>query len=410
MAGRSSKRRRSVSTSDAAAGLLLDATANKLLLVDSDRTTVKAYDRASKQYISLATDLPVWTSAYPYPQLWGRLAPVGALFFLQRLGYPNDLFLYPWSSGQPAAVIAHPGWFDFNVPFALWGAPNGPYSLVRIELGSAGATTPIPTPLAIARGPLLRTEGEPSPHGAVGPNGDVVYVSGPGDLYRWRDGSTTKLTTGIFEPSPLTDGINVIGYRKADPHFDITLTTSSGDVALSTLNYPDLYDLPRPGRNYQVTSGWAAFNSLWGGALQIYVRDPTGATSRITQFGGKSVLDALDGNGNVALLQGGSRYLASPTTPAFFISGEHGTAISIDGAWYLMLGRSLFAVTGTAGSGCGARVPPSGGGRNTSDGCAVASVADGGAPCALVVFLCITLLVRVRLRRCVSTPTMSTLA
>ncbi len=90
-----------------------------------------------------------------------------------------------------------------------------------------------------------------------------------------------------------------------------------------------------------MSQGWVAFTRLGtGGQLQIWRRSPAGVEEQVTFFGDSSRVNGLSPNGEVMFLHG-RRYLSRLEGSAIDVSSALGVAFWQEGAWWVMLGRSL---------------------------------------------------------------------
>ena len=183
----------------------------------------------------------------------------------------------------------------------------------------------------------------------VAANGDVVYWGSAYQIFRYRQDSTTQITSdaGLWNTFPRTDGTNIV-YRKHTPccvnqEYQIAFYGASGEIILTSPGPQE----PAPGSNYQVNNGWVAFTKPGpGGQLQVWTRSPSGQLTQVSYFGTSSAIEALGPNGEMAFLNA-KRYLSiSPydTPPVVISSTTAGRSFWQNGDLFLTLGRSLFQV------------------------------------------------------------------
>lgn len=277
---------------------------SSLTLLDSAGTEVLDADSARTLYVGPGG---LWLhdrsadtrsmAAFPAPIFWGRLHPRGAIVADQTIG------VYDWRSG----TVEDLGGSDRVSPgtagrWAIWSVGTTVY---RRDL-LAGTTA------------TVATNGGYTPD-AVAPNGDVVYTSGPPsdrdvyDLYRYRDGATTRLTSDADAVHrnihPVTDGTNVL-YFKSDQNGSpgyapghIVLNRGGSETILSGpfgSVVPHLY--------YEANGGWIAWLVYEGSLTQVRTRSPEGLERQAT-FIGADAIRGLGPDGTLAFASRGSLYV-----------------------------------------------------------------------------------------------------
>ncbi len=318
-------------------GRILDLDEGRVLLLDFDGARIKIYDRQSQQYTVIATRSDL-AGLRP-----SRLTPLGALIAIDYGANPPFCSLYEWRAGQLNLLD--------NIQECTSLAVAGRYAIWKKNQGLTFRdlqTSMNVTATADAAG------------ASVAPNGDVVFGAG-GDyqIRRWSGGMTTQLTADSYRNlSPLTDGIHVI-YKRLQAGgtapASLMLATADGGVALDMNGGA----LPvSPGRTYQLAGGWIAFVDVWGGARQVFARDPQGTATRLTSFGPPvllgtdAVIDAMSSGGEVMVVRGERRYLTAPNRAPCKVSAGSGESWWMGDAWHLSLGRSLFRVNAGDGGSC----------------------------------------------------------
>jgi hypothetical protein len=215
-------------------------------------------------------------------------------------------------------------------------APNGP--LYRRDLVSG-------TDVAVA------LEAANSDN-AVASNGDVAYWRGPApyDVFRYRNGTTTQLTHGdgtTWNLYPLTDGVNVVFARltvAGNQTYQLVLNDGSSEQLL-TAPAPAPAGQPSPQWDYAVNGGWTAFTKRDANNVpQVWLRSPTGTLRQVTTFGTSCQIGALGSDGTVVLTAGSRRYIASATGTPRDVGSSLGTVVWRDGAFVLMLGRTVWTI------------------------------------------------------------------
>jgi len=173
---------------------------------------------------------------------------------------------------------------------------------------------------------------------SVAVNGDVVYGGNDLNIYRYRAGNTTQLTTDNQSIYPSTDGINVV-YSKRNG--GVFLYDGVSEIELSPIVLS-----PGETSGSQLNGGWVAFTQPdFAGQLQVWRRSPSGAMSQVTFFGDSSTVAAVAPNGDVAYVHDGRLYLSQQGFPPIGIcSTSVGGSLWWEGNWYIVIGRSLFLV------------------------------------------------------------------
>ena len=314
-------------------GLIMDVQPDRILFLNQSTggNALTIRNRMS------GSDVVIYDVAGHLPES-GGLTPVGAIFAEKLIGH-NDTGLHEWTAGGVSDLGSY-GVFDVEDRYATFVSGG----LVRRDV-VAGANTFV-------------TSGAST--GAVAANGDVVYGSSGYQIVRFRNGTSTQLTSDatLWNVAPVTDGVNVV-YAKSTPccsgqQYQIAMYGASGEQILTVPDGVQRW----PGRFYRAANGWIAYTkSGAGGELNIWSRSPTGQIAQATQFGGSSIIDALGPNGEIAvvnLLSLGNgmgtvqrRYLAVPNyggVPTDISSGL-GSAYFLRGGLYLAIGRSLFQVS-----------------------------------------------------------------
>ncbi|XXX76707.1 hypothetical protein WMF30_54565 [Sorangium sp. So ce134] len=183
----------------------------------------------------------------------------------------------------------------------------------------------------------------------VAEDGLLAYVNGSTSLYTRRNGTSALLTTGGGEIiRPVTDGINVVFTNNASQSI---LATPSGRVPLGVARVAR----PEGAQTgaYQLHAGYIAFLKGSSGAEQVWLRTPGGAQYQISSFSTPSQLDdpptrlghdGISDTGEVMFLNPPKRYLGAPGAAPREISSHLGHARWYEGAWYVVMGNTLFQV------------------------------------------------------------------
>jgi PKD repeat protein len=315
-------------------GEILDADTTRLLYVErgDDGDTLAIYDRAdsSTEVIPLPAARDVRGSV-------AYLTPGGAMFVAQaRDGSVLTSRLYWWHLGTLADLAYPDSAVSLAVSgnYAIW---NESTDLHRLDTQSGARA--------------LVSSGAGNVENSVAADGTVVFWNRSYQIVRDRAGFQTTLTsdTSQWHVYPLTDGERVV-YRRQDPccanqQFAIVLLEADVPLVLAEKRDRD----PQPGRDYQLSGGWAAYTDLGNvGQLHVFTRSPQGIVTRHTDFGTSSDLDLLAGNGEVMVFGRGLRYL-SRGGGLVELSSADGRGYWLDGAWHVALGRVLLSVDAPGG-------------------------------------------------------------
>ncbi|WP_437302626.1 hypothetical protein [Sorangium sp. So ce388] len=209
----------------------------------------------------------------------------------------------------------------------------------------------------------------------VAEDGRVAYVDRGASLYTRIAGTSTLLASSRDKITrPATDGLNVVFAKEIQRNvYQTILATPSGELPLGAAPAPR----PEGAQTgaYQLHAGYIAFLRGSLGSEQVWLRTPTGELRQLSFFATASRLDdpptrlghdGISDTGEVMFLNPPKRYLAAPGAAPREISSHLGHARWLDGAWYVVMGNTLFAVddgsSGTGGEG------GSGGGAGGTDG------------------------------------------
>jgi hypothetical protein len=176
----------------------------------------------------------------------------------------------------------------------------------------------------------------------VAASGDVVYWGDDYNVYRWREGVSTRLTDDapmFWNTYPVTDGVNVV-YRKTNPTawtFALELDDGHGVVELHPA---EPYD-PSPGTDYAIANGLIAYTRE--GGTQVWRHSST-AEELVASFGTPSAIDGIAPDGTVVLTSGSRRYRAVPGMPLQDIGSSLGRIMYRAGAFYDIVGGTVLEV------------------------------------------------------------------
>ncbi|WP_437599503.1 hypothetical protein WMF28_42440 [Sorangium sp. So ce590] len=197
----------------------------------------------------------------------------------------------------------------------------------------------------------------------VAEDGLLAYVEGRSSLYTRRNGTSTLLATSAEEITrPVTDGRNVVFTRilNSGQHKTI-LATPSGQAPLGVA--PVARPEGAQTGAYQLHAGYIAFLQGPRGSEQVWLRTPSGAQHQLSFFSTPSQLDdpparlghdGVSDTGEVMFLNPPKRYLGAPGAAPREIGSRLGHARWFEGAWYVVMGNTLFEVDdGSSGEGEG---------------------------------------------------------
>jgi hypothetical protein len=320
-------------------GTVIDGSSDRLLVLDtaSSRDTeaglLKIQNRATGQTTDVLSRKRLELSD-------AHLTSRGAVF-QAREEATNSTLAHEWRDNMLLNLGRATAHIVVDGPYFIWGTVNGALHRKNHE---SGATVDVP-------------DAAPTGSADVGPNGDVVYRSPAGEIRRFRDGVSTMVADPDPDPAltlglPQTDGLNVV-YVKGEfgqsvrPEFSLLAFTEVGTetlVPLQEMRGPSL-DI-----NYRLNGGWIAYTKpATGGAVQVWVRDPTGSHTQISFFSGESVIEELSADGRVVFSNPAGqtirrRYLWMPGGSVTEISSGLGRPKFIDGQLHVILGNALLRV------------------------------------------------------------------
>lgn len=316
-------------------GSILDVTSNKILHRvaedGGDRLEVTDWIIGTTDAVSLPAGKRVTSKHF--------LTPFGAIFVTEDVG-GNVLSsrLYDWNQGvlddlglpNSASSLAVSG------NFAIWNSDGDARGVIltRRDL--------------VSRSNLVVSQIAGSSGNDAASNGTVAYWTTDHQVELFVNGVTTPLTNdvGLWNTHVLTDGTRTV-YRKSTPccgnqTYAIVLHDGSDEIVLRAAQSLEA----TPGRDYQIVPGWVAYTDIGNlGQKHVWLYDPSGQRQQLTYFGAASTIDTLGENGEVMLLSGQRRYLATPDGKLTEVASSSGNAYWIEGQWYVAIGTSLFRVT-----------------------------------------------------------------
>jgi hypothetical protein len=207
-------------------------------------------------------------------------------------------------------------------------------------------------------------------------NGDVAYwaqTPQDGDQIFLFHGGTSEQLTHSATPRQFVayDGFNIVysGGNLSIGTAGIFQYGAGNELILAAERTP----VPSPDFDYRVRNGWIAYTKPQGGALQVFGQGPQSGERLLSMFGTDSRIEAMSDTGQVSFSTNYSRYLSNDGAEPTRISSTLGKPSWRDGAWYVAMGRTLFAVTPSSGG------SPDGGADAGVDGATQDASSDGGS-------------------------------
>lgn len=296
----------------------------------------------------------------------GKLTSAGAVWLANPAPFTENA--YEWHGGQTVSFGVSGDW---AFPWKTYAIGPVPYTFVNGDMAylnaapngtfhdlNTGLETPVQWPVY-----LLCDDAGNCGQGsyldfALAPNGDVVgfgqdVTKDPMTcpVMRSHLGNLTKIAdlagcVNSFPRAPATDGMTVVFNAElpgGGMYQTAMLDPSGKEIALSDVRSswvgPDGY--------FAVTAGWVAF--LKKGVTnvqQIWTRSPSGMLTQVTPFGSNSQIETLDAAGQVMFFNSNRRQLASAGVVPVDVSTTFGRSVSLCGAWYVLMGNTVFHVSG----------------------------------------------------------------
>ncbi|WP_437937562.1 hypothetical protein [Sorangium sp. So ce341] len=343
---------------DEVPGRILDFDATRILFIKG-RQEIFLLDRATR-----ATTRAI-KLAYPYQLNDATRA------FLTGAGAAMEVPAPPAIGRPPTAV------YEWRHGALLKLAENGRMAFVSGDTMAYSGSGTYVRDLASGTDELALGVALDGPSMDVAEDGLFAYVDRARALYTRRDGTSTLLvTSGGGISRPVTDGINVVFTQAlSSGQSQSILATPSGQVPLGVV--PVARPEGAQTGAYQLHAGYIAFLKGSSGAEQVWLRTPSGAQHQLSSFSTPSQLDdpparlghdGISDDGEVMFLSPPKRYLGAPGAAPREISSHLGHARWFQGAWYVVMGNTLFQVDdGSSGEGGGA------GGTGGSTGASFAS-------------------------------------
>lgn len=170
------------------------------------------------------------------------------------------------------------------------------------------------------------------------------------DLYRFRNGSSGAITSNatFIRGAPQSDGTISVYARwptatQGVPTYSLVIFDGTGE---SQLVPPTNGYVPVAGESFAVSNGWVAFLKPDGAGLQLWLRAPDGTLTQATsQY--VSRLGGLGEDGSVVYFAAsapGGWHRVTPGGSPVALESPFGTPVRVSGAWYFLIGRSVFQV------------------------------------------------------------------
>lgn len=287
------------------------------------------------------------------------VTPYGAIFS----GIPTDPTLYPYNNdsvydwNQNTLTAASSSLlnsaFSLDVSddrqYAIW-SEGLPSSIVYRDLGSK-TNTVVPSPASISAH-MGNYFNDIAANGNVAFWGSRSNPSGAGyinDVVTYQNGTTTFITDSNENKEamyPATDGQRVVYQQMLNTNpvdYQIMLYDGNSNTVLSDMGTTNPLNITR---QYQINPNYVAYVKLGtSGQSEIWLRDSTGSSTRLSYFFNSSVLDKLALNGDVVYECNGIRYLSDRSgTVQEISSGNFGKVFYVNGQWYEAIGRMLYGI------------------------------------------------------------------
>jgi hypothetical protein len=263
----------------------------------------------------------------------GRLTPRGAIFPAFRNNEVTTGGVYDWRDGGlvECGLPNAPDSLRVKGTYAIWSGEVGH------EYTGTGQSSLFVRDLVDGRTTVVAAD-VGNTNNDVAPNGDVVFWGRDYQIYRYRDGTTTRLSddTQAWNTYPVTDGQTVLFRTLLFAPFGFTITAHDSG-GLTTIAQPR-EPAPQPGADYQVINGHVAFTRPGvAGAAQVWVD-----SRQVSDFASSSGIDLLASNGEVTFANDGSVYLVRGTAPPVPFPLPSGRRFHDGSQWYVALGSCLF--------------------------------------------------------------------
>ncbi|WP_437952956.1 hypothetical protein WME98_21235 [Sorangium sp. So ce296] len=322
-------------------------------ILDFDGTRILFVKRREELFVlDRATRATTRVMKLPYPYQFNDATRA----FLTGAGAVMEVPAPPAIDRPPSAV------YEWRHGALLKLAENGRVAFVSGDAMAYSGSGTYVRDLASGTDELALGAALDRPSMDVADDGLFAYVNGRWSLYTRRNGTSTLLATSGDEITrPVTDGINVVFtkiLRSGQPQS--ILATPSGQVPLGVV--PVARPEGAQTGAYQLHAGYIAFLKGSRGAEQVWLRTPSGAQHQLSSSTPSQLddpparlgHDGISDTGEVMFLTPPKRYLGAAGAAPREIGSQLGHARWFEGAWYVVMGNTLFRVDdGSSGEGEG---------------------------------------------------------
>jgi hypothetical protein len=205
----------------------------------------------------------------------GQLFAGGVLYVSEATGGSiTSAELEEWKTGDAAPTSLgslNPSSLVIAGDYAIWNSPAlGGNTLTRRHL-------PTGTNLVIS------TDAGNHANSVAG-NGDVAFWGSDHEVYRWRNGITTKLSNAspLWSVWPITDGINTVWNRRPPccQAGEQSVAFSDGSTEAVLPGSGSTTEEPLPSLDYDAAGGWIAYTR--DGRTEVWTRENAGTLARVS--------------------------------------------------------------------------------------------------------------------------------
>jgi hypothetical protein len=323
-----------IQVANAGSGVVLDADANRLLVVNTGRWQFENPGGDTLRLVDRNTGVSTPVFQAESLNVTGRLTPSGALFLATRPSGLTDR-LWEFRNGALTSLAEGLGTRLIEVAggFAAWFESDGFTGRLMWRDLTAGTTREVSSSRQL------------NGSADLAPNGDLVYIEA-GEVFRFRNGASQRLTdnaaAGLRAREVATDGTLIVESRRPPDCCDsglpleTVLLGAGGDVVLAST------DVPGQTLAFMLNGGWIAFTRNDANhSAQLWVRSPAGVETQLTSSGaGVAMLYAMNGAGEVVF----DLQRVSPGHPPEPIGGSDALPLYIGNQLFVMFGAGLFRV------------------------------------------------------------------
>ncbi len=311
-------------------GRVVDLLDDALLYIDESgdvpRTVIQTVSTGALDTIALP-DGVVPTRAF--------LLPTGALLATGEAGAPGGS-LFELRSGALTEVtgLLAAASVQVNGTWAIYalGTPTGPRSLYRRDL-TTGADLLISNSIS--------TYGT-----SVAATGEVAWTSPDNEVMRYRDGTTTQLTTtGVHETyAPVIDAEGVTYLRDCCGGTKWELVKQANCCIAVLAEGPSSAPIPSDLR-YLMNGSYVFYSAPTLGALEVFAMTSNGSDLfTLTGSGQDNLIEAVSDFAAVVFSRGNRRYGGQDFLGSEYIMSSAGTVRWQAGKFYAFVGRVAFRI------------------------------------------------------------------